>query len=287
MKKIGFILILSAAAAAAVPFISAQSIFETVVAGDVEGLRLLAEGGADVNSRDSDGNTPLMAAALRASGDMTGILLAAGADVSARNIEGRTALHMAARSGSADLIRRLASAGAVINPEDKYGITPAMMAAQSNIDPDVSKIFIAAGAYELSGIGGLLSQSIKSAVYNRNADVLGLYLNLVPDIDSFDILGQTLLMEAARYNPNEEVTALIIDAGADLNLRDQTGKTALSYAAEYNHNPAVIELLLEAGADAAICDCDGVSPLEYAETNEHINRSPAFWMLNDLSYKAF
>jgi len=114
-----------------------------------------------------------------------------------------------------------------------------------------------------------------------------LYLPLVRDINAFDILGQTMLMEAARFNPNEDVTSLLIEQGADINLADSNGMTALLYAAKYNHNPAVIETLLDAGAKVAIRNNDGESALDYAAENEYINRSPAFWALNDGFYSGF
>lgn len=267
--------------------ISAKDIFSIVASKDSTVLDEAIASGADVNSRDSEGNTPLFAASLIGADEIITKLIDAGADVQARNIDGSSALHWAAKSAPVETLHLLIAAGADINPEDKYGITPAMLAAQSNLDPRVSELFIGAGAYESDDNSELLSLSIKSAVYNFNADVLRLYLPLACNINAFDILGQTMLMEAARYNSNEEVIALLLEEGSDINLSDSDGMTALLYAARYNHNPGVIEILIDEGAKVAVKDKEGFSTLDYAAENEYINRSAAFWAINDGMYNGF
>jgi ankyrin repeat protein len=267
--------------------ISAQDIFRIIAEKDSAALEAAISAGADINARDDSGNTPLFSASLCGANDIVKLLLLSGADVQVRNIEGRTALHWAAKSAPLETLLILLNAGTDIDPADKYGITPAIIAAQSNLDPRVSDFFIKAGAYEPDDTSELLSISMKSAAYNFNADVLRLYLPLVENINAFDILGQTMLMEAARFNPNEEVVSVLLEEGADINLSDCNGMTALLYAAKYNHNPAVIETLLHKGAEVAIRNNDGESALDYASENEYINRSSAFWALNDGMYSGF
>src|SRR5213596_1124210 len=63
-------------------------------------VRTLAVAGADVNSRDDSGSTPLMAAAQLHLVDMVALLLELGADPRARNEDSDTALHFASRRGA-------------------------------------------------------------------------------------------------------------------------------------------------------------------------------------------
>src|SRR5262249_34858014 len=64
--------------------------------GDLKAVRAQLDGGADVNARDADGNTPLLLAAVYAGPDCVELLLKKGADVNAENKLGATPLIRAA-----------------------------------------------------------------------------------------------------------------------------------------------------------------------------------------------
>ncbi len=88
-----------------------------VHAGWPEGALLLLNAGADVNSRDSGGSSPLMRAASLRPGlggsDLIRLLVEKRADVTLRDAEGATALHYAARYGRADAARTLRALSAL------------------------------------------------------------------------------------------------------------------------------------------------------------------------------
>src|SRR5262245_39424392 len=63
---------------------------------DAPAVRGLIEGGADVNARDAEGNTPLILASFYASPGCVALLLEKGADADAANEAGVTALIRAA-----------------------------------------------------------------------------------------------------------------------------------------------------------------------------------------------
>src|SRR4030042_677141 len=63
--------------------------------------------GADVNSQDNYGITPLHSAAHAGSADLVGFLIAHGADVSIKDNEGRTPMDYAQDAGSTEIVELL------------------------------------------------------------------------------------------------------------------------------------------------------------------------------------
>jgi hypothetical protein len=88
---------------------------------DVE--RLL-ENGADVDSRDEAGMTPLHSVAFLGHIKTARLLIKYGADVNAINDKGETPLHLAADGGQLEIVKLLLDSGAEINIETKEGKTP-------------------------------------------------------------------------------------------------------------------------------------------------------------------
>ncbi|WP_025771383.1 ankyrin repeat domain-containing protein [Thioalkalivibrio sp. HK1] len=82
-----------------------------------DSISTLIDAGADVNAKNSDGDTPLHLVFLKNEWDVDDVidtihtLIDAGADINAQNNDGDTVLHIAARKGKADLIPLLISLG--------------------------------------------------------------------------------------------------------------------------------------------------------------------------------
>ena len=96
--------------------------------GDVNKIRELLAQGADVNSKDFQGETPLLKAK-----DLETVefLLAQGARVDDKNNYGFTALIRASDLGRTSVVQALLERGAKINSINKYGNTPLMSAAMN------------------------------------------------------------------------------------------------------------------------------------------------------------
>lgn len=88
---------------------------------------LLAAPGINVNSLNSDDESPLMYAALKGHLALAKKLILKDADV---NKTGWTPLHYAATSGHVEMIRLLLEHHAFVDAESPNGTTPLMMAAQ-------------------------------------------------------------------------------------------------------------------------------------------------------------
>lgn len=108
----------------------------------MEITRALLDRGADPNSTDRNGQTPLIAAAFTADRELVRLLLAHGANVNAKDNNGLTPL-MGARGRG--VVEQLVAAGADVNDADSEGRTSLMHAAW-RADPEVVKALIAARA---------------------------------------------------------------------------------------------------------------------------------------------
>ena len=113
-------------------------------------VKQIIDNGADVNSIDDDGQTPLMYAVDNWSDDaaeIVKILLENGADVNARDKFGDTALIMPAAHGRSKIIQTLINAGVDVNVKNKYGYTALMVASlKGHIDNVI--LLLENGAYK-------------------------------------------------------------------------------------------------------------------------------------------
>lgn len=80
-----------------------------------------------LNTRDTDGSTPLHCAAWKGHVEAVAALLAAGAEVNAHNQNGHwgtTPLHAAAHANQREIVALLLAHGAEVNAKDQEGRTP-------------------------------------------------------------------------------------------------------------------------------------------------------------------
>ena len=101
---------------------------------------------SDINERDSNGESPLLASVGRGGSlDDVRLLICARSDLTATNALGESALMLAAQGGCAETIDALVGAGADCNQADKDGRTPLYVAAR-NDHPNCIETLIRASA---------------------------------------------------------------------------------------------------------------------------------------------
>lgn len=103
-------------------------------AAKAEIVRLLLDGGADVDLRGEGEHTPLHWAAFAGYEQVTAALVAAGADVDATNDAGATPLLLAAGPGRLPVVEVLLEAGADPSIRDERDLTAAEVAARQGHD---------------------------------------------------------------------------------------------------------------------------------------------------------
>jgi len=169
----------------------------------------LIEAGAEIDSRDGLGKTPLMTCcSTRAKKytqghfDVAMRLIEAGADPLAIDSKNSTALARAAENGHMNLVLALLKKGADPDSVDKDGKTPLMLAAHAH-----------------TKVAELLLRADHNAQFRQHKAAA---------VNTKDKAGKTPLMMAAAGR-NAETVGLLLAKGADPFAEDNNGKTALKY----------------------------------------------------------
>ena len=135
----------SASPAGGVSALSGTALHSAIAKGDSEMVRILVEGGVDVNKSDAFGDPPLHAAIDQGDDGMVSLLLEVGADVDAKNTFGDPALHRAILKGDSEMVRSLVDAGANVNITNAYGDSALELAVEED-NKEILQILLAEGS---------------------------------------------------------------------------------------------------------------------------------------------
>ena len=221
-------------------------------------VRQLKEAGANINTADEDGTTPLMAASEEGQEQVVQYLLSAGAEVNAKTKQGWTALLYAARENQPEVIRLLLAKKADIEARCTYR----SMSSYGRSNKPTTIVFYEGATPLMVAVEEDAVESIKVLLENRanvNASIGKSKLVISGEMDwkkanslnpndpnsglkpEYDTQGWTPLMEAAERG-NETIVKLLLGAGADANAKTSTGITAASIAQKAG-NGAIVQLL--------------------------------------------
>lgn len=244
--------------------------------GSLDAMKLLVEAGADVNSANDFGATPLMWCA----GDLAKAryLLSKGANVKARSKVGRTPLMIAANcDGSAEIARLMIEKGADVKAKDEGGATVLETAATVN-NLEVARLLLANGA-DVNTVdeGGFTPLSQAAGNGDRATEMVRLLLDhgakvnvasgdTVETVKNGPIrIGWITPLHMAAAQANFETVELLVKAGSKVNAKDIRGLTPLALAVATDHaDPRIARLLLEHGADPAIASAEGETSHDWA-----------------------
>jgi len=177
----------------------------------------LLQQGADINTRNAQGRTPLMIATYQHNSDMVKTLLQAGADVNIRDNNKENPLLHSAAQGWLDIVRLAIEAHADTSLTNRFGGISLIPASER-------------GHVEI--VRELLTRT-------------GINVNHVNN------LGWTALLEAIILSnggkAHQQIVQMLVDHGADVNLADGDGVTPLQHARQRGFSE-IEHILLQAGA---------------------------------------
>ena len=234
-------------------------IHKAVAAGDLNQVRVLLEADSTLlELKDKNGNTPLNLACFDPNtwNKQPGIakyLIDNGADVNTRNNKGITPLlGICAGTGpDAGIVRQLIARGADINGKDNNGRVPLHdVVIIGNLE--VARFMIEHGAdvnvYDKIYSSNMLDMAIS---FNKNDTLAKLLIESGAKINQKDIDGNTELHLAAMRG-FAGLIGLLAQKGADINAVNNNHHTALYYAAKHGYLNAA-DALIAAGADKSTC----------------------------------
>lgn len=193
-----------------------KGVLKAAAAGDIGEIERLAAAGADLNTRDPRGRTPLMVAAHLGYHDAARALIAAGADINLLDKDRYDVITIAAVADDAEMIRiAVAGGGDATQITSRYDGTALIAAAHLGHD-EVVRTLIESGA----------------------------------PLDHVNNLNWTALIEAIVLGDggqrHTETVRALVAAGADVNLPDGNGIRPLRLALQRGYQ-AMAEILKNNG----------------------------------------
>lgn len=204
-----------------------SSLFEAINRGDVEVVKALIKGGADIEIKNKDGETPLLLAVKENKYDIAKFLINNGSDVSFVRKDGRSMLIEAVDEKDLRLTELLLKKGVAIDYKSRQN-PPALFEAIDKGKIEIVKILLKEGA----------------------------------DIEMKDKKERTALMYALDEGESE-IAQLLIKADADVNAQTKDGWTVLMEASVQKY-PDIVKMLINRGANVKAISYHNITALNSA-----------------------
>lgn len=185
-----------------------QEFLKAVELGNIERVKELVKKGANVNFRNSQGETALIWAAKEEQTGMALILIALKASLNAQDAEGNTALINASNKGNIEIARALIDADADITIENKAG----------------DKAFNIAMKKSLPELVGLFEMPLKKILMQiPSAEIARALVYHKVDINEQNPSSGETMLNFAAGGGLMNVTLAFLQAGADQRIPNKSG----------------------------------------------------------------
>ncbi|XP_063677248.1 uncharacterized protein LOC134813420 [Bolinopsis microptera] len=155
--------------------------------------------------------------------EIAGYLIKHGADVNTKNSNKETPLHVAVMNNSVEVAELLLEHGAEMDTKNKYGETPLYIAASKN-SVEVAKLLLEHGAeVDTKNSNGDTPLNVAARI-----ELAKLLLEHGAEVDAKDQYGETLLHDAVRDN-DVELAKLLLEHGADISTTAINNESVLQY----------------------------------------------------------
>jgi ankyrin repeat protein/class 3 adenylate cyclase/tRNA A-37 threonylcarbamoyl transferase component Bud32 len=214
-----------------------KNLLHAALFGDTTVIQQCFDKGADVNTRDFNGDTPLIIAVkYRHNAIVPFLLNNKEININAKNKYGITALMIASVRDDQPTVQTLLNKGAEINAQDDFHRTAFFYAASFQTDT-----------------------AILQALFRNQADI-----NIKANDDMTPIISDAM-------NGYTNIAKFLLDRGADVNVKDVSGATPLWWAVARNHTVIALALL-DKGAAPSLKGPEesiysGMTPLMLAAKN--------------------
>lgn len=275
-----------------------SALLDAIRADDLAEVRAQLAGGADPNTPEQTGATPLMlAAAYASSGEMLTLLLDEGADIEATDAVGATALLWA--WGNTSHVETLLDRGAAPTAATRDGTTAVFTTARGG-NLDASRLLLERGAdpYAVEDNGfdllqlayALRDPALRGVLveHGRRLDsgdqlsafspllanltdpvtVQGLLdIGIDPEESTPFVTTEFRTVSLAAFHDLRDTVSTLLGHGAAVDLRDRGGRTPLMFAAAGTSRDAgLVRSLVSSGADVDARDARGRTALDWALT---------------------
>lgn len=191
----------------------------------------------------------------------------AGANIDTKNENGATPLFIASHKGNVEMVKFLLENGANPDIAIKLGATPLFVAVQGNGNLEIIDLLLKNKAeIHVRDHEGKTSL-ILAASENGNIDIAKKLVGRGAEINAYTEQGITALFFAAQ-NGFTDFAKLLIDEGANLDIAMERGATPLFIACQTGQTE-MVKMLLDNGADRNIALDGTIKPIEIASQNGH------------------
>ncbi|OAA54558.1 Ankyrin repeat-containing domain protein [Niveomyces insectorum RCEF 264] len=229
--------------------------------GDIDAMRQLLEGGADISARDNDQWTALHYAARYKQAAAVDLLLEKGADIDPRSKTGRTPLMFAAEKGHKEIVELLLErhADATLRTNDEWSL---LHCAVRFGHEDIVRLCLERYHDLLETQDDDKWTPLHFAAWHGHRKAAQCLLDCNANIEARSKSGYTPLM-AASEKGYKLMVGFLLGRGAHTETRSDSKQTALHVAAHYGHE-AVARVLLQADANPEARDKDRWTALHFA-----------------------